>query len=88
MRRFLALLILLATGCNQVRPPPRVTKCLINHPEKRMDCINSFGTKFKISYASKEMDKHICIPGDQFIDTMAWMKELIVIMTEDLKRSK
>lgn len=53
-----------------------------------MDCKNTYGTKFKIKYGHPDMDKMVCMPGDQFIDSVAWLKELLVILTEDLNRAK
>jgi len=47
-----------------------------------MDCINSQGTEFFLPFTSKDADKHVCIPGKQFIDAAAWLQELMVAVTK------
>jgi len=79
------LVILLAcffSGCATLRSPPKVTKCLTDFKRRGMDCINSQGTEFFISFKEKDIDKHVCMPGAQFIDAAQWLHELIVIMTK------
>lgn len=65
---------------------PKVTKCLINYPKQRLDCINSHGTEFEITFKDPDADKHVCIPGDQFVDMLSWIKEFMTILTSNATR--
>jgi hypothetical protein len=57
-----------------------VTKCLTDFNRQGLDCINSSGTEFFVSFKQKDVHDHVCIPGKQFIDATAWLQELIVVM--------
>ena len=69
-------------GCQSLRQPPKVTKCLIDQKSGGLQCINSQGTEFFISFDSRDSDKHVCIPGKQFVDASAWLQELLIYLTK------
>jgi len=50
-----------------------------------MDCINSSGTEFFLPFSSPDADKHVCMPGKQFIDAAAWLQELLTVATKGKK---
>jgi len=50
-----------------------------------MDCVNSRGTEFFVPFTSQSIDKHVCMPGKQFIDASAWLQELLVMATKGKK---
>lgn len=59
-----------------------MTRCLTDYKRGGMDCINSSGTEFFVKFQDKDIDKHVCMPGAQFIDATAWLQELIIVMTK------
>ena len=44
--------------------------------------MNSEGTEFFISFSDPDIDKHVAIPGAQFIDATAWLQELFIYLTK------
>lgn len=76
------LTLSICCNCTTLRAPPKITKCLADFNRGGLDCINSSGTEFFLKFSDKDIDKHICIPGKQFIDATAWLQELIIVMTK------
>lgn len=81
-------------NCASLRPVPKISKCLTDVGAQSADCINSSGTEYKLKFTDKGsgkpkdhgFDKMICIPGDQFIDGVAWMQELLTALTQGAKK--
>lgn len=53
-----------------------------------MDCRNPYGTEYVLKFDNPEIDKMVAMPGDQFIDSVQWLNEFLIILTKDLKHSK
>jgi hypothetical protein len=66
---------------------------MTNVGAQHADCINGSGTQYKLKFTDKGsgkakdhgFDKMICMPGDQFIDSVAWVQELLVILSKGNK---
>jgi hypothetical protein len=82
--RFTILLIALTSSGCAVGPAPKVDTCITYMYERYWDCKNNRGTKFKISFDTKNeddkkyMNTHISAPSDQIIDLMAWIKKAML----------
>lgn len=92
----LILLIFLSNFCSCVslRPIPKVSRCLTDVERQTADCINGSGTEYKLKFTDKGsgkprdhgFDKMVCMPGDQFIDSVAWVQELLVVLGKGAKK--
>lgn len=79
-------------SCITLRPPPKITRGLVNPAKQQVDAINSAGTEFSFKFSDKNQDgsymfdKWICAPGDQVIDMTAWLQELLLVVKNGAKK--
>ena len=84
MKKYMILLIALASSGCSIGPAPKIDTCITYMYDRVWDCKNSKGTKFKISFDTKNeddkkyMDRHISAPSDQVIDMFAWIKKAML----------
>jgi len=75
---------------------PKVSRCITNVKEQTAYCVNGYGTEYEIKFTDagtgkdgdRGFDKQICMPGQQFVDSVAWVKELLTILTQEGTKKK
>lgn len=71
---------------------PKLTKGLTNPEKGEVQAINSSGTKFTFKFTDRnkdgtyQFDKWICAPGDQVIDAVDWVQDLLVVIKAGAKK--
>jgi len=76
-----------------MRPAPKPSFCLTDVERQTADCTNAYGTSFDVKFTDKGsgkkgekgFDKMVCIPGDQFVDSVSWVRELLINLTKGVQ---
>ncbi len=65
---------------------PKVSIGITNVSKQVLHAENSYGTKYDVPFNHPDFKGWVCMPGAQFIDSTAWVQELLSAITNGVKR--
>lgn len=82
LKRSIALVLVLNSGCVALPAAPKTRICLINAEKKSLRCINYKKTKYDVSI--EKADKYVCTPSEDYLELNAYLNKMADIFREEV----